>query len=99
MMGAMSRTHVRRRRALVLVIGAILAALWSGAVANARDDGRRAPAVPARTYVVRSGDTLWSIAIRLAPERDPRSVVDTLVSMNHLGGEPLIPGRAIRLPA
>lgn len=33
------------------------------------------------TIVVKKGDTLWSIARRLEPKRDPRKVVDELVSV------------------
>lgn len=31
------------------------------------------------SVVVRQGDTLWSIALRLEPQQDPRGVVDELV--------------------
>ena len=34
------------------------------------------------TYVVQPGDTLWTIATEVAPDRDPRAVVDALRSAN-----------------
>ncbi len=43
--------------------------------------------------VVRSGDSLWSIAARLAPGEDPRPVVDALSKSR--GGAPLVPGERI----
>jgi Tfp pilus assembly protein FimV len=35
-----------------------------------------------QTYVVRPGDTLWSIAAAIAPDSDPRPVVDALRDAN-----------------
>jgi Tfp pilus assembly protein FimV len=45
-------------------------------------------AVANRVYVVQSGDTLWSIARRLHPGEDPRSVVDQLATQ--------VPGGVLR---
>ncbi len=51
-----------------------------------------------RTYVVRSGDTLWSIAVRFGGQgADPRPLVDGIVSANHLAG-PILPGQTLRVP-
>lgn len=47
---------------------------------------------PAR-YVVRSGDTLWSIASRVRPESDPRAVVTVL--SERLDGVVIHPGQRI----
>jgi hypothetical protein len=47
---------------------------------------------PAHT-VVRPGDSLWSVAARLAPGDDPRSVVDALAAARH--GTVLTPGETI----
>jgi hypothetical protein len=49
------------------------------------------------TVTVEPGDTLWSIARKVAPERDPRAVVDRLVSRNHLHGVTLTPGQTLRV--
>ena len=49
----------------------------------ARGDGPDRPAQRI-TYVVEPGDTLWSIARRAAPGRDPRPVVDGLIRANDL---------------
>jgi hypothetical protein len=48
-------------------------------------------------YVVRPGDTLWSIAAALAPGGDERPVVDELA--RQLGSASLYPGEQITLPA
>ena len=42
------------------------------------DESPRPEPIPADEYVVQPGDTLWSIAARLAPDDDPRAVVDAL---------------------
>ena len=43
--------------------------------------------------VVRPGDSLWSVAARLAPGDDPRPVVDALAAARH--GTILVPGETI----
>ena len=50
------------------------------------------------SYTVKPGDTLWSIARRIAPGQDPRPVVERLIADNHLRGT-LQAGQAIHLPA
>ena len=50
------------------------------------------------TVVVRSGDTLWSIARDVAPEEDPRAVVDAIVELNGLHDVDLLPGAELQLP-
>jgi nucleoid-associated protein YgaU len=54
----------------------------------------RGPAVS--RYVVRPGDTLWSVAERFEPGRDPRPVVDELVADR--GDGPLVAGEIIVRP-
>lgn len=72
--------------------------LWSGPVANAFD-GSASTARSVRTVVVRPGDTLWSIARRIAPGRDPRGVVDAIVDANGVEAGSLVPGQTLVLPA
>lgn len=71
--------------------------LASGAspAASSAAAGADAALVPiaADTYVVRPGDTLWSIAERLDPGGDPRPVVDSLRS--RAGGAALEAGQRI----
>jgi len=50
------------------------------------------------TVVVQSGDTLWSLAERVAPEEDPRAVVDAVVDLNGLADVDLVPGMVLQLP-
>lgn len=46
-------------------------------------------------YVVRPGDTLWGIAAEIAPDRDPREVVEALREVN--GGPELQVGAELVL--
>jgi hypothetical protein len=55
-----------------------------------------AGAADAATVTVRPGDTLWSIVTRLAPDDDPRPLVDELSSARD--GAPLQVGEHIELP-
>jgi len=50
------------------------------------------------TVTVHSGDTLWSIARSVAPEADPREVVDALQDVNGIDGAGLVPGQVLLLP-
>lgn len=51
----------------------------------------------AESWVVRPGDTLWSIASAIAPGRDARPIVDRLAG--ELGGSSLFPGEVVPIPA
>jgi LysM repeat protein len=50
------------------------------------------------SVVVQSGDTLWSIAVTVGPERDTRAVVDAIMAANDLPGVGLVPGQVLQLP-
>ena len=45
------------------------------------------------------GDTLWSIAETVAPEADPRDVIDAIVRLNALEGVSLEAGQSLAIPA
>ena len=49
------------------------------------------------TVTVQIGDTLWSIATRVAPGQDPRRVVDRLRQANHLDAVSLTPGQTLNV--
>ncbi|MDQ6910606.1 MAG: LysM peptidoglycan-binding domain-containing protein [Actinomycetota bacterium] len=94
-------TYTRRRivaalalTALVLIVWAALGLLGSAA-ASAPESPLRVRQLAARTYAVQPGDTFWSIAQRLGPDGDPRSLVDRLVAAH--GGTELHAGEVIDL--
>jgi Tfp pilus assembly protein FimV len=51
---------------------------------------------PGSTYIVRPGDTLRSIAVRLDPSGNPRSIVGQLAA--ETGSDSVVVGEHIRLP-
>jgi Tfp pilus assembly protein FimV len=77
--------EVHRMRARVLAVVLVVAGSLVVVPGLARGDGPDRPA-PRVTYVVEPGDTLWSIARRVAPGRDPRPVVDGLIEANDVRG-------------
>ncbi|HEX6236135.1 MAG TPA: LysM domain-containing protein [Acidimicrobiales bacterium] len=96
-------TRIRRRRLAVLATAAVLAFGLPGALGYAARVTSPAPQAqpvplqpaPGETYVVQPGDTLWTIARRIAPDSDPRPVVDALRSAN--GGAELGVGQELVL--
>jgi len=91
---------LRARPLVILLLAILLLLLVPGlALARARSNGpASAPAPSVATYVVGPGDTLWSIASRIAPGRDPRPVIDRLQADNHLHGS-LQAGQTLIIPA
>ena len=88
-------TYVRRRLSVVgLAVGLVLVTAQAGAAlgGSSPDAPGRAPTVA--STVVREGDSLWSVAERLAPGDDPRPVVDALREARH--GDPLLVGETVR---
>lgn len=95
-----TRLRLTRRGRVVFATMAVLPILagglvWGAGVAQATVD----EADVAFAYVtVDSGETLWQIAEREAPRRDPRDVVDEIVSLNQLPTALLQPGQRLALP-
>lgn len=101
----LSRTapvRLTRRGVAVLVVGVALLAValvwfaWLSAPSGAGSPA--APVVRGNSVAVAPGDSLWSIAERVAPNRDPRAEVDLLQRLNHLDGSAtLVPGQVLRI--
>jgi len=97
------RAVARRRRRLrgllrlAVLVAVIVVAVWASVrVADAAAPDSQSTQ---RVYVVRQGDTLWSIATGLYDvDRDPRAVVWSIQHENHLHGVGLTPGQILVLP-
>lgn len=50
-------------------------------------------------YQVRGGDSLWSIAVDLASDDDPRAVIGAISELNDLSGSVIHPGDVLLVPA
>jgi len=92
--------EVRRRRTLLAMMGLALTllALPLGGFGGDSHISESASAVQlhAGTYVVRPGDSLWSIAQRVDPTGDPRPIVSQLAS--ELGTYSVVPGEQVTIP-
>jgi LysM repeat protein len=75
-----------------LLILLCVAALAVGLVARSSSG-----AGPKRIYLVRPGDTLWSVAERTY-SGDPRQGVWELQQRNHLASATIVPGERLVLP-
>lgn len=86
----------RRGRAVLLGLCVLLAGLVAALAAPA-SQAARVPEPP-QTAVVHPGDTLWSVAARHAPSRDPYRVIDEIRHLNDLSGHTIHPGQELVLP-
>lgn len=84
-----------RRAVAALAAGGLAVGVSCAAREPARPD---VAAVARHTYVVRAGDTLWSIAGRIAPGEDPRPLVDAIARVNGVSAGDLVPGQALVIP-
>jgi LysM repeat protein len=75
-----------------LLILVCLAAVAVGLAAHGSSGAR-----PKRIYVVRPGDTLWSVAQRTY-SGDPRQGIWELEQRNHLASATIVPGEKLVVP-
>jgi hypothetical protein len=88
----------RRGRVVLVLLPAVLA-LSSAFVGVSAPFAQADPSASSGAVVVRAGDTLWSVAGRVAPARDPRDVVAELERVNHLSGAVVLAGSRLQVPA
>ena len=80
--------------ALPIVIGAMVFALNGGGAAATGEQTH----VTFHYVTVQSGDSLWSVASRIAPNADPRDVIADLVNLNGLSSAVVTPGQQLAIP-
>ncbi|MGF3053433.1 LysM peptidoglycan-binding domain-containing protein [Microbacterium sp. YY-03] len=82
--------------ALPVVIAAAVAVLSGGSALASLYEGTPATF---ETINVMPGDSLWSIAGKVAPQADPRDVIDGIISLNALPSSAIEPGQTLAIPA
>lgn len=96
------RMTTRGRRVVVGMVSLPLAAaVFLGVLASGEALASRSESAPAgefTTVLVEPGDSLWSIALEVAPAADPRDVVDEIVRLNALGSSSVEAGQRISIP-
>ena len=85
----------RRVLAALALAGTMLGGMWGWSLNAAAADR---PGAPPAYVQVESGQTLWSIARQVAPDSDPRDVVDALMTANHLDSATVHPGTQLLVP-
>jgi hypothetical protein len=93
-----ARLRLTRRGRVVVVV---LLLLIVGGIAAFLSPASRAadPARPTATVVVQPGDTLWSVAARHRPSRDPFSMIEEIRRLNGIDGFTVHAGQELTLPA
>jgi hypothetical protein len=84
------------RRRIAVLLGVVIVVLTAGQAGAAL--GSSPLAAPERPpsvvrYVVAPGDSLWTVAQHVAPDEDPRPVMDALAEARH--DRPLLAGERI----
>ncbi|WP_254431281.1 LysM peptidoglycan-binding domain-containing protein [Agromyces sp. Marseille-P2726] len=82
--------------ALPLVTWALVGVLGSAGAAADADGGGASTRF--QYVTVHQGESLWGIAESIAPEADPRVVVDEIIRLNGLADAVLEPGQRLALP-
>jgi LysM repeat protein len=88
----------RRGRAVVLAFFVLMASLASAVLFTTASRASDPETGPASTVVVQPHDTLWSIATRTSPRRDPYAAVAEIQRLNNLDGYVVHPGETLILP-
>ena len=80
---------------LVMMVGLVVAGFTLGrGSSQAATHGHQ----PRHAVTVQAGDTLWSVAARVAPHSDTRDVVAEIQSLNRLSGAVVVPGERLVVP-
>ena len=82
--------------AVPIAIALVIAALSSGAAVATAEPGAEIGSFQMMT--ISAGDTLWSLAEQVAPNHDPRDVVDEIADLNGLSGVSVFPGQELAIP-
>jgi len=98
--GVSSTVRLTRRGRLVLVMAVMTLLVFAGFTLGRSVSFAAGGSRPAahHSVVVEPGETLWSVAVRIAPHQDPRRVVADIESLNHLADANVEPGQQLLVP-
>ena len=89
----------RRGKAVVLIVSALLLLVAISAGRTGSQAATMTEVGPQlQQTTVQPGDTLWSVAQRIAPDNDPREVVAQIRRINQLHTSALQAGQLLLLP-
>jgi LysM repeat protein len=83
---------------VVLGFFIVMASIASAILLATASRADEPPAGAPPTVVVQPHDTLWSIAARTAPDRDPYAAIAEIRQINDLEGYVVHPGQTLELP-
>jgi len=91
-------TH-RGRVVVWCAVALLAAAVTAAALVHGPRAGSAGSGLPSGSLVtVGYGESLWVVAEKVAPGRDPRAVVVDLQRINHLAGSTVQPGEVLLVP-
>src|SRR5664279_5525473 len=96
---SLSASMARGRVAVVSLAALLLLSAFAFGRASTVAATRAEAPVASQAVVVQAGDTLWAIANRLAPGRDPRVTVERIRRLNRLSRSALMVGQTLAVPA
>ena len=88
------------RRGRIVIVLMLMLCLLAAAFTLGRGSSQAAPRqhLVRHTVTVEAGETLWSVAARIAPHADPRLVVADISALNHLTSAVVEPGQQLIVP-
>ena len=92
--------HLTVRGRTVFLLGLVALLLAAFSLGRQQSSAATPPTVAPvlQQTTVTAGETLWSLAHRVAPENDPREVVEQLRELNHLRSSDVWAGQQLLLP-
>jgi LysM repeat protein len=104
--GKPPRLRLTRRGRIVLIglplvlLAALILSLAGllNSPAKAADNASGLTVTPAVSVTVQPGESLWAIAGKVDPDRDPRDVIADIVQLNDLQAGKVMPGQQLFVP-
>jgi LysM repeat protein len=93
------RMTARGRAVLLTLVAAPLVVAALALSLNAGGATATDSAVALKTVTVSSGESLWQVALTVAPNTDPREVIADIMNLNNLTSADVQPGQQLDIPA